>query len=429
LTKRQIYRRLADFVCKTLTFGGRARSEDFAYFCPKILSMKSTLSRILAFSLLAFSATLSAQGIEFFHGTWAEAQAKAQAEEKLIFVDAFASWCGPCKRMARETFPDAKAGEFFNANFVNLKIDMEKPENQDFAAKYPVGSYPTLMFIDPTGKVVLKEIGAKDVDGLLATGRKALGKNDKSADYEKKYNAGDRSPQLMFDYVRSLNAAGKPSLKITNEYLGTQKDLTTEFNLRFLVEGATEADSRVFELLLKNRDKAIALLGEEAVNGRFERACQNTLEKAIKFKNATLLEEVKTKMKTARPDRAEAFGHEADLGYYKATKDTENYLKAAKSFQKSEIKNNSARLHDLVVDLIRAFPDDKKVLGQAEKWAKTAAENGGLPEYWMTLAGIYKLQGEMPKARATAEKAKKDLGEKDSSMRLKIDYFIESLGG
>jgi tetratricopeptide (TPR) repeat protein len=233
----------------------------------------------------------------------------------------------------------------------------------------------------------------------------------------------------MLDYVRSLNAAGKPSLKITNEYLGTQKDLTTEFNLRFLVEGTTEADSRVFDLLLKNRDKAIALLGADPVNARFERACQNTLQKAIDFKNEELLAEVKAKMKTARPDRAEAFGYEADLSFYKATKNTESYLKAAKNFQKSEIKNNAARLHDLVVDLIRAFPDDKKVLEQAEKWSKTAAENGGLPEYWMTLAGIYKLQGEMAKARTTAEKAKKDLGEKDSGMRLKIDYFIESLGG
>ena len=135
---------------------------------------------------LSFSVSLFSQGIEFFHGTWAEALQIAKSEEKLIFVDAFASWCGPCKRMSSQTFPDPAAGEFFNANFVNLKIDMEKPENAEFAGKYPVGSYPTLMFIDAEGKIVLKDEGAKTVDQLLETGRKALGKNDRSEAFEQK---------------------------------------------------------------------------------------------------------------------------------------------------------------------------------------------------------------------------------------------------
>ncbi len=389
--------------------------------------MKNILHTLLA---LAFSLnTLSAQGIEFFHGTWAEALEKAKTEERLIFVDAFASWCGPCKRMSSQTFPDPKAGEFFNANFVNLKIDMEKPENSEFAGKYPVNSYPTLMFIDATGKVVLKEVGAKGVDQLLETGRKALGKNDKSMDFEKKYNEGDRDPKMLFDYVRSLNAAGKSSLKITNEYLNTQKDLTTEFNLKFILEGAVDADSRVFDLLVKNRDKVVAVSSEEAVNARVEKACKNTVTKAIEFKNKTLLDEAKAKMKAGNPSRATAFAYEADMNYAKAVKDPSLFLKTAKAYQKTEVKSNSAKLHDLVVALMRAFPKDKKVLKQAEIWAKSAAEKGGLAEYWMTLAGIYKLQGNLSKARSTAEFAKKELTEKDAMLKEKIQYFLDSLEG
>ncbi|MFM9946426.1 MAG: thioredoxin family protein [Saprospiraceae bacterium] len=384
------------------------------------------------FLLLALSCSLnalSAQGIEFFHGTWSEAIEKAKSEEKLIFVDAFASWCGPCKRMAAQTFPDPKAGEFFNANFINLKIDMEMPENAEFAGKFPVNSYPTLMFIDATEKIVLKEVGGKNVEQLLETGKKALGKNDKSVDYEKKYAEGDREPKMLFDYVRALNAAGKPSLKITNEYLNTQKDLTTEFNLKFILEGAVDADSRVFELLLKNRDKVEAVTSKDAVNARVEKACKNTVAKAIEFKNKTLLNEAKTKMKASNPARAAVFGYEADMNYAKAVKDSGMFLKTAKSYQKTEIKNNSAKLHDLVVTLVRTFPEDKKVQKQAEKWAKAAAQNGGLAEYWMTLAGVYKLQGNMAKARSTAEFAKKELTEKDAMLKEKIQYFLDSLEG
>ncbi|HOY06017.1 MAG TPA: thioredoxin domain-containing protein [Saprospiraceae bacterium] len=389
--------------------------------------MKNLLYTVLL-SFIVLPA-VQAQGIEFFHGTWAEALEKAKTEEKIIFVDAFASWCGPCKRMASQTFPDPEAGNYFNANFINMKIDMEKPENTEFAEKYPVGSYPTLMFIDAAGKVVLKEVGAKNVEQLIATGQKALGKSDKSVDFEKKYNEGSREPQLMYDYVRALNASGKPSLKITNEYLNSQKDLTTEFNLKFILEGTVDADSRVFDLLMKYQKEVTKLVGDLAVTTRIEKACRNTLRKAIEFKNESLLAETKAKMKSALPGKADAFACSADMDYFLATKDVKRYLKSAQSFQKSEIKNNAAQLHDLVIRIMRAFPEDKNVIDQAEKWAKTAAENGGLPEYYMTLAGVYKTQDHADKARAAALKAKELVGDKDENFKLKIDYFIESLQG
>jgi len=393
--------------------------------------MKNILRTFSLFLLFCFtlSATVQAQGIEFFHGTWQEALAKAKAEEKLIFVDAFASWCGPCKRMAKETFPDAKVGEYFNANFLCLKIDMEKGENAEFAGKYPVNSYPTLMFIDDTGKIVMKEIGAKNVDQLLETGKKAMGKNDRSLDYEKKYEVGDRDPKMLFDYVRTLNAAGKSSLKVTNDYLKSQEDLTTEFNLRFIFEGAVEADSRVFDLLLKYQDKIAAITSEEQVNAKVEKACKNTLDKAIGFKSEPLLAESKAKMKAANKDRAAAFAVQADMSYYTAVKDADKFLKAAKKYQQSEVKNNAAKSHDLTISLIRAFPEDKKVLAQAANWAKKAAETGGLAEYWMTLAGVYKMQGDRKKARTIALKAKEIVGESDAMLKNKIDYFIQSLEG
>lgn len=390
--------------------------------------MKITRILLTYSFLLAACSALSAQGIEFFHGTWAEAQEKARVEEKLIFVDAFASWCGPCKRMAASVFPQEKVGAYFNVNFINLKIDMEKPENAEFAGKFPVSAYPTLMFIDATGKLVQKAVGAKDADQLLDFAQKVIGRNDKSGDYEVAYNEGKRDPEFLLDYVRALNAAGKPSLKITNEYLGAQSDLTTDINLRFLHEGAVEADSRVFDLLLKHQSKVAALVGTEKVNARIESACKKTLKKAIEFKSEALLDEAKSKMKAGVPARAEAFAYDADMSYYSATKDVKNYLKAAQAYQKGDVKNNSARLHDLVISLLRAFPDESKVLDQAQKWSKTAAENGGMPEYYLTLAEIYKRQGNKEKALDAAENARKAMGEKDNGMGGKIDYFIRSLG-
>jgi len=388
------------------------------------------MNKIFATALLAIAipAFATAQGINFFHGTWPEAMAKAKAEQKLIFVDAYASWCGPCKRMAANVFPDPKVGDYFNANFINLKYDMEKPENSEFAGKYPVSAYPTLLILDAEGKIVHKHVGGLAADGLIAFGQKAAGKTDSSKDFEKEYAAGNREPQLILDYVRALNRANKPSLKITNDYLNAQKDLHTPINHKIILEGAIEADSRVFDLLLTHRDKIGAQEGMDAVDTRINVACQNTLKKAIEFRDERLLQETKDKMKAGLPARAEEFGFEADMKYFAATKDAKNYLKSAQAFQKKSVKNNAAKLHDLVVGIVRAFPNDKSVLGQAEKWAKSAAETGGLGEYYLTLAEVYKRLGDKPKARAAAEKARQAGTEKEAgALASKVDYFLQTL--
>jgi thioredoxin len=115
------------------------------------------------------------EGIEFFHGTWWEAIKKADKENKLIFLDAYAAWCGPCKMMARQTFTDKKVGEFFNKNFINFKMDMEKhAEGPRLSKKFKLRAYPTLFFIDENEKIVEQTLGFQDAKALLSFGADAL---------------------------------------------------------------------------------------------------------------------------------------------------------------------------------------------------------------------------------------------------------------
>ncbi|MCS7036734.1 MAG: thioredoxin family protein [Saprospiraceae bacterium] len=392
--------------------------------------MFMTYARLFAVMalFLASAGPFCAQGIRFFEGKWPEAQAKAKAEERLIFADAFASWCGPCKRMAATVFTDPKVGEFFNEHFVNVKYDMEKPENAEFARKYPVGAYPTLMILDADGKVVQKHVGAMTAEGLIAFGQKALGLASVSKDVEKEYEAGNRDPDLVLRYIRSLNRANKPSLKVTNDYLNARKDYNDTISRQIILEGAVEADSRVFDLLVANRAAISAQEGAQKVNDRILLACKNTVKKAIEFRDARLLEEAKTKVKTNLPTQAEEFAFDADMRYHAAAKDAKNYLKAAQGYQKKIVRNDAARLHELVTKMLAVFPKDADVLNQAEKWAKTAAETGGLGEYYLTLADIYRRKGDKANARTAAEKALKAPGAQDNlSLKNRVEVFLQTL--
>ncbi|MBR9998463.1 MAG: thioredoxin family protein [Cyclobacteriaceae bacterium] len=117
------------------------------------------------------------KGIEFLSLSWEKALSKAKAENKLIFLDAYASWCGPCKLLKSRTFTDEEAGEFFNKHFVNVAIDMEKGDGRELAKKFKIRAYPTLIFVDGDGNPVVLTEGFVNPGQLLKFGNHALSKH------------------------------------------------------------------------------------------------------------------------------------------------------------------------------------------------------------------------------------------------------------
>lgn len=110
----------------------------------------------------------------FYQGTFEQALKEAAKKKKIVFVDAYTSWCGPCKMMNNSTFKDKAAGDYFNANVISMKIDMEEGEGPAFAMRFGVRAYPTLLFINPKGEVVHKVLGYRDGAVLTDEAKKAV---------------------------------------------------------------------------------------------------------------------------------------------------------------------------------------------------------------------------------------------------------------
>lgn len=116
---------------------------------------------ILLLVLSVSSFALSAQ-VKFQEGTLRSLTEKASSENKLIFVDCYAVWCGPCKFMDSNVFSRKDVGDFMNNNFINAKFDMEKGEGLSIAKKYSVSSYPTFLILNKRGEEVGKLVGSSD---------------------------------------------------------------------------------------------------------------------------------------------------------------------------------------------------------------------------------------------------------------------------
>ena len=103
--------------------------------------------------------------------SWKEVLKKAKAEKKVIFLDAYASWCQPCKMLQKQVFTKKAVGDFYNDKFINVKMDMEKGEGPALSQVYPLEAYPTLLFIDGNGRVLKKVLGYQSPENLISIGK------------------------------------------------------------------------------------------------------------------------------------------------------------------------------------------------------------------------------------------------------------------
>ncbi|MBK9489234.1 MAG: thioredoxin family protein [Haliscomenobacter sp.] len=378
--------------------------------------MKKIVST-LAVSLLLLSAVIG-QGIEFFHGSWEEALAEAKKQEKPIFVDAFTTWCGPCKMMSRSVFTAEEVGTFFNENFISLKIDMEKPEGLSFQKTYPVSAYPTLYFIGNDGKVIKRVVGAKQAEEFIQVAKSTLGRADNIEDYVKAYEGGDRKPELVYKYVRALNRSGKPNPRIVNDFLRTQKDFDSDFSRKIIFEGTSEADSRAFELLVQHRSAIAPLVGgEEAVKNKIIAACKATAQKGITMQNEDLIKEAKKKIQTHLPDRAQAFAARMDMDMADKQDNAKDYLKAAKAYAKAAASEPVTELRTVAFELKKRSANTPDALDAAIELMKVASEKSDQSIYALSYADLLLSKGKVAEAKAAAEKAVK-LSEKEGEDNL-----------
>lgn len=150
----------------------------------------------------------AAQGISFAHGSWSTVLQKAKNSGKFIFVDFYATWCGPCIQMSREVFTDPEVGDYFNKHFISWKIDAEK-EEEDLVNAVNLEAYPTLVFFNPNGDVLYKHVGAMDTHELMELGKKV-------ADFETnkaKALKGAASQKEILHYLSIAKSADRENYK------------------------------------------------------------------------------------------------------------------------------------------------------------------------------------------------------------------------
>lgn len=158
--------------------------------------------------------------------TWQQAKQKATSENKYIFVDCYASWCGPCKIMDRYVYAKDTVGDYMNANFISIKLQMDSTKNddaivrswystaKDFQKDYTISGFPTLLFFSPSGDIVHKYVGNRDVREMLVLADQAMDPQKQYYTLLKKYRAGNVDISDMPDFARMAKNIGEKELAL-----------------------------------------------------------------------------------------------------------------------------------------------------------------------------------------------------------------------
>lgn len=207
-----------------------------------------------------------ATGIDFIKaGSWDEVKAKAKKENKYIFVDGYTTWCGPCIMMAKKVFPLPEVGAFYNASFINVKVQLDTTTIDGDHVKqwyrdanflmtaYSIRVFPTYLFFSPDGEIVHRAVGSSDAATFIEKGKDALNPDKQYYTLVKQFDSGNRNPEFLKKMLAASKAAyDRQNLaKYANAYFAGQSNLLSAENIKLLADLTQSSKDTGFVLMQK----------------------------------------------------------------------------------------------------------------------------------------------------------------------------------
>jgi thiol-disulfide isomerase/thioredoxin len=244
-------------------------------------------------AILLYAGNMVAQhrSITFENATLNSSIEKAKTANKLLFVDCVTAWCGPCKGMSAHVFTLDSVADFFNTNFVNLQLDMEKGEGPQAGKEFHVEAYPTYLLLNSDRKVVYRFVGGMPADTFLAKIKKGMDPSNKVAVLNERYESGERTKELLREYIQIKLDGLETSVaqKIAGEYFDmlTPKERVLPENWYLFGENKyamylSNVHSRNFNYLADHWRDFAPLNGKETVENKMRHMYQQIAEYCLR---------------------------------------------------------------------------------------------------------------------------------------------------
>ncbi|UMQ43635.1 thioredoxin family protein [Chryseobacterium sp. Y16C] len=367
--------------------------------------MKSIVTGLFIFiSLFSFAQ----DGIQFQELPFKDLVAKAKKEKKLVFIDAYASWCGPCKMMEKNVFVTKSVGDFFNKNFVNARIDMEKGEGREVAAKFGVHSYPTYLFLNGDGELVYQNYGYMEESMFLLMAQDINSPNNAKGSLKERFAKGEKDPEFLVNIIKLNSTSDFEFAKKASERYFENKRKTEELTkdeIGYLLYFLKSTEDPNYKVFVSRKAEVIKFLPEKTYSDfDHQLILSKIVAQSIDEKSKKINEDYF--MKTAEPlvGKEEAITklNQTKLAYYEQAANFAEYEKTALEYYK---KTDSFDPNELLKAawIFSEHVKNKPSLKKAAEWAEQSVMRGETSENTYILAKIYFLTGNKEIAKNFAE--------------------------
>lgn len=234
--------------------------------------MKKIAVLFVLLFLCSFASAQDHKGVNFESLTLDQAIAKIKSNKKgpkYVFMDCYTEWCGPCKYMSDNIFPQQATGDFFNPSFVSIKVDMEKGEGPELGKKYKINAYPTFLIFNNNGEEVGRVVGGGDLETFLARVNVFIDPS-KSPEALKAVFEREKTFANAAAYMDALSYTGKrnEAIKFINDNFDQFADMDkfSEKYWKYIEMGMSAENSKVMDYIVENRGVYNSQIGKNKVD-------------------------------------------------------------------------------------------------------------------------------------------------------------------
>lgn len=309
----------------------------------------------------------NSKGIEFATGDFKTILAKAVKENKLIFIDVYTSWCGPCKLMSKEIFPLESVGDFYNKNFICYKIDAEKGEGPQIKEKYDVRCYPTFLYIAPDGTLKHRFSSSTTAAEFIRKGEVALDNKKNFAGIQQQYEKGKLNTTTMPLYIELLKDAYLDYQRVSNDYFSMlpESELLKPQYTKIIKDYMTSMENPHFKFIVRQWNKFEPILTDDFMDNIVFTSINGALDKKdyVSYKKyMELLQNIPYKNQGYMLAWAEK-------QYYETIEDWDNFVASGIRYIDEYEKTNWASIWRFVLEFMR----DEVFIGEHKKIGLTYA--------------------------------------------------------
>ncbi len=389
--------------------------------------MKKILS---AFLIILSVLSFAQEGIKFETSDFKTILAKAKKENKLIFLDAYTTWCGPCKLMAKNIFTLKSVGDHYNANFVNAKIDMEKGEGIDIAKKYDVKVFPTYLFIDGNGELVHRTVGYVPEKEFIQFAKDASDPSKRVAALKERFEKGEKDPEFLKNLV-NLTAFTETDYagKVFEQYITAKANTPLAADdMQMLFMTLKNSESPAYKIFKEKKADLLKFMPEKSYEATDKSLKINTIIKKAYNEESKTYDENKFIEGTKdflTKDEAVKYLSKIKAGKALKDKDIATYEKLTLETYKDYTNFNSNELNSIAWNFFENVTN-KSSLETALKWAQESVKQSENSANTDTLANLYNKLNDKANAKIWAEKAI-ELAKKNGEDASETQKLLDSL--